>query len=72
MVFNAFNKGARFDTWSSFFNFDIWDASFKDAGVDPLFYLKEKRVDELLPWDFIETGVDKEFLVEEFNKTIAR
>ena len=72
VVFNAFNKGARFDAWSSYFNFDIWDASFKDAGVDPLFYLKEKKVDELLPWDFIETGVDKAFLVEEFNKTIAR
>ena len=72
VILNAFNKGARFDAWSSSFNFDLWDASFRDAGIDPCFYLKEKAIDEFLPWDFIETGVDKAFLVEEFNKTIAR
>ncbi|MFA5356812.1 MAG: TIGR03960 family B12-binding radical SAM protein [Candidatus Omnitrophota bacterium] len=72
VVLNAFNKGARFDAWNSSFDFDIWDASFRDAGIDPYFYLKEKAINEFLPWDFIETGVDKAFLAEEFNKTIAR
>ncbi len=68
VILNAFKGGAKFDAWNSCFNFDTWQAAFKESGIDPGFYLKEKRTDELLPWDFIDTGVDKSILVDEFNK----
>jgi len=71
VILSAFKKGARFDAWSSHFNFDIWENSFREFNIDPCFYLKERPVDELLPWDFIDTGIDRGILVEEFNKTIA-
>jgi radical SAM family uncharacterized protein len=67
----AFKNGARLDAWGNYFNFDLWDAAFKESGVNPEFYLKEKTVDEVLPWDFIDTGIDKSILVDEFNKSIA-
>jgi radical SAM superfamily enzyme YgiQ (UPF0313 family) len=71
VILSAFNKGARFDAWSSSFNFDHWESSFRGLGIDPFFYLKARQVDELLPWDFIDTGIEQGVLVDEFNKTIA-
>ncbi|MBN2830924.1 MAG: B12-binding domain-containing radical SAM protein, partial [Candidatus Omnitrophica bacterium] len=71
VILSAFNKGARFDAWSSYFKFDLWESSFKELGIDPLSYLSSRRVDELLPWDFIDTGIDRGILAEEFKKTIA-
>jgi radical SAM family uncharacterized protein len=72
VIISAFKKGAKFDAWSIYFNFAIWEEAFKESGIDPEFYLREKPRDELLPWDFIDTGIDKSFLIDEFNKTIAR
>ena len=67
----AFKKGARFDAWSDHFNLDRWLEAFKEVGVDPQFYLQEKREDEFLPWDFVDIGISKESLREEFNKFVA-
>ncbi len=71
VIMNAFKKGAKFDAWSIYFNFGVWEEAFRESGIDPEFYLREKSVDELLPWDFIDTGISKEALVDEFNKIIA-
>jgi radical SAM family uncharacterized protein len=71
VIFYAFNKGARFDAWSNYFSFDKWSEAFKESAIDPHFYLKEKHQDEILPWDFIDIGISKEYLIQEFNKTIA-
>lgn len=68
VIISAFKKGAKFDAWSIYFNFSLWEEAFKESGIDPEFYLREKSVDELLPWDFIDTGIDKNSLVEEFKK----
>ncbi len=68
VIISAFKKGAKFDAWSIYFNFAIWEEAFKESGIDPEFYLREKPRDELLPWDFIDTGISKESLVSEFNK----
>ena len=70
VIYSVFNKGARFDSWSAHFDFTKWDASFKEAGIDPGYYLKQKSLDEILPWGFIDIGVSSEFLIEEFNKVI--
>ncbi|MFH1414268.1 MAG: TIGR03960 family B12-binding radical SAM protein [Candidatus Omnitrophota bacterium] len=71
VILRAFSSGARFDAWDDHFCFDKWLLAFKESGVDPEFYLKEKSREEILPWDFIDIGIDKEVLIEEFNKTIA-
>lgn len=68
-VENAFLKGARFDNWSEYFNFEIWEDAFKEAGTDMDFYsLREMSYDELLYWDFIDIGIKKDFLIKENNK----
>ncbi len=71
VVLGAFKKGARFDAWGDYFDFARWQEAFNDAGIDPDFYLKERSLDDVLPWDFIDTGIPKKHLVEEFNKIVA-
>jgi len=71
VIFNAFKKGARFDAWDNYFKFDIWMGAFQESGVDLDSYLREKSQDESLPWDFLDTGIDKEHLRGDFNKLIA-
>jgi len=66
----AFEKGARFDAWGNYFNFEFWSDAFKESGLDPNFYLKERARDDIFPWDFIDTGIDKKLMLEEFNKII--
>ncbi|MEY7999033.1 TIGR03960 family B12-binding radical SAM protein [Clostridium sp. Mt-5] len=69
VLIKAYEKGAKFDSWSEYFNFEIWESSFKECGVDGDFYaLRNRSYDELLPWDFIDTGVNKSFLIEENEK----
>ena len=65
----AFKNGAKFDGWSEYFNYEIWMDAFKKCGVDPEFYAyRERSYDEILPWDFINIGVNKEFLIRENDK----
>jgi radical SAM family uncharacterized protein len=70
VIINAFKSGARFDAWEEHFKFEIWMAAFKEAGVDPDFYLRERRKSELLPWDFLDVGVSKESLIAESSQII--
>ena len=64
----AYRKGALYDAWSETFSWDIWEQSFAETGVNPDFYtLRERNLDELLPWDFIDAGVTKEFLQREWK-----
>lgn len=67
VILNAFTAGCRFDAWEDHFSFQGWLDAFKKAGIDPGFYLEEKSRDELLPWDFLDLGVNKESLLTEFN-----
>ena len=71
VILNAFRKGARFDAWSDHFNIEKWLEAFKEENIEPDFYLRDKPVDEFLPWDFIDVGISKEILRDEFNKSIA-
>lgn len=71
VIARAFELGAKFDGWGEFFNLEIWEQAFKDTGVDPHFYANRKReYDEILPWDFIEMGVTKDFLIRENEKAV--
>jgi len=71
VILSAFKSGAKFDAWSNYFNYDKWMAAFNALGLDPLVYLDKKLLDYILPWDFIDTGVGKEILISEFNKSVA-
>lgn len=65
----AYEKGALYDAWSESFRYDVWKEAFKETGVDLDFYtLRERSTDEILPWDFIDAGVSKKFLIREWNQ----
>ena len=65
----AAKKGRKFDAWTEYFDFDAWMEIFEEAGVDPDFYATRGfGLDEILPWDMIDCGVTKEFLMRERAK----
>ncbi|MDY3359520.1 MAG: TIGR03960 family B12-binding radical SAM protein, partial [Clostridium celatum] len=60
VLIRAFEKGAKFDGWSEYFNMDIWKESMEECNLDPEFYVyRERTYDEVLPWDFIDIGVNR-------------
>ena len=68
----AHQKGCRFDGWGEYFDLQKWTEAFAEAGIDPDFYaLRNRDYDEILPWDFIDTGVTKKFLKAEAQKAEA-
>lgn len=65
----ACEKGFRFDGWGDCFSLEKWLEVFEECGIDPDFYAtRERELDELLPWDFLDYGVKKEFLLKEREK----
>ncbi len=65
-IYEAWKAGAKFDSWHEFFNFSLWLEAFRVSKVDPDFYLKRIRaLDEILAWDFIDTGITKECLIKQ-------
>ena len=72
VILKAYEKGALYDAWSESFDYDIWKEAFKETGVDIEFYtLRERSTDEILPWDFIDAGVTKKFLIREWEQAKA-
>ncbi len=65
----ACHEGFKFDAWSEYFDYDKWISVFERTGVDPSFYANRRwSYDEILPWDIIDCGVSKEFLIRESKK----
>ena len=65
----VWRRGGRLDAWSDYFSVERWMQAFADTGVDPDFYaLRERPVDEVLPWDMIDVGVRKAHLIKEREK----
>lgn len=68
----ACREGFRFDAWDEFFSYDRWMDVFARAGIEPSFYANRRRqTSEVLPWDVIDCGVTKEFLIREYEKAHA-
>ncbi|MGL4730934.1 MAG: TIGR03960 family B12-binding radical SAM protein [Clostridium sp.] len=66
VLIKAFEKGARFDGWGEYFSFETWQESLNECNVDGDFYTyRERKYEEILPWDFIDIGVTKEYLMKE-------
>ncbi len=71
VIEEAYRQGALFDSWSEYFQNEIWMNAFADCGVSLDFYTtRERKLDEIFPWDFIDAGVSKEFLVREWQKAM--
>lgn len=65
----AWEHGCKFDGWDDSFKFDTWMEAFEKCGIDPLFYTSRKReFEEILPWDHLDYGIRKEFLISENKK----
>ncbi len=71
-ILQAYNNGCIYDAWSDSFDNRKWMSAFETTGLDVSFYTtREKDLDEILPWDFIDTGVTKEFLKREWKNAIS-
>lgn len=69
VILKAFEKGSKFDGWSEYFNYDNWKEAMEECNVDGEFYAyRERSYDEILPWDFIDIGVNKSYLIRENEK----
>jgi hypothetical protein len=67
---HAFKAGSTFDAWSEHFKYENWANAFIEIGIDPKFYAsRERSYDEVLPWDFIDIGVHKSFLQDEYENS---
>lgn len=71
LIEEAYKNGAIFDSWSEHFKNDIWLKAFEACGLSADFYTtRERALDEIFPWDFIDAGVSKEFLKREWQNAI--
>ncbi len=71
VLLEVYRNGGIFDAWSEFFDNNRWENAFASAHIDPDFYtVRERSEDEVFPWDFIDTGVTKEFLLKEWHRAV--
>ncbi len=69
VIYDAYQSGCIFDSWTEFFDNDKWMAAFEKNGISiPFYTTRERSLDEILPWDFIDIGVTKRFLASEWEK----
>ncbi len=70
-IMEAYKKGCIFDAWGEYYRHDVWIETFEECGIDIAFYTtRERGIDEVFPWDFIDCGVSKEFLRREWQKAL--
>ena len=71
-ILYVYEHGGYFDAWNEYFDYDRWLEAFAATGIDPDFYtMRERDLDETLPWDFIDVGVTKEFLKREWKTALG-
>lgn len=71
VLLEAFRRGCYFDSWEEHFRFDTWMQVFRDMRVDPAFYANRALgFDETLPWDHLDYGVTKQYLIREYEKAM--
>ena len=71
VIKEAYRLGCLYDSWSDQFDNEKWMQAFENTGIDIAFYNhRERPLDEVFPWDFIDIGVTKEFLKREWNQAM--
>ena len=72
VIEEAVNSGARLDGWDEYFRYDIWCNAFEKCGIPADFYtVRGYGEEEILPWDMIDVGVSKKFLLRERQRAYA-
>ena len=66
----AYASGCRFDGWSDRYRHDLWLKAFEAEGIDPLLYLCARDIEKPLPWDRVDIGIDREYLLSEWRKAL--
>src|SRR5512141_2878710 len=71
VVYGAWKKGSKFDAWDEGKKYDAWMKAFEEQGLDPLFYThRQRRTDEVFPWEHITAAVRKNFLFQDFRQSL--
>ena len=71
VLYRAWQLGCKLDGWNDQFHYNLWMQAFADCGVDSAFYANRQRgLNELLPWDFIDIGVTKQYLKSEYERAL--
>jgi radical SAM family uncharacterized protein len=71
VIFSAWKNGAKFDAWQDQHRYSIWREAFDSHGLDPAFFThRQRHTDEVFPWDHISPGVRKNYLFQDFRKSL--
>ena len=71
-ILDVYQNGGIFDAWNEFFDYQRWLDAFERCDIDLDFYtMRERSEDEIFPWDFIDVGISKEFMLREWKNAIA-
>lgn len=70
VVLKALKSGSLFDNWENVFNFNLWKDAIEKSQIDLSHYLGERKINEDLPWDHIDVGVSKNFLIQEYHRAL--
>ena len=71
VVYSAWKNGSKFDAWGEGQRYDAWIQAFEEHGLDPLFYThRQRRTDEVFPWEHITAAVRKNFLFQDFRQSL--
>jgi len=71
VIKRAYEKGCIFDAWSEYFSYKRWSEAFQECDISIAFYNnRERSLDEILPWDFIDAGITKKFLIHEWEQAM--
>ena len=71
VIYSAWQNGAKFDAWNDHPKAEAWGNAFAEHGLDPAFYThRQRRTDEIFPWDHISAAVRKNFLFQDFRQSL--
>lgn len=71
VLVRAVELGCRFDGWREHFSLERWQQAFRECGIQPEWYLRRRELDEVLPWDHLDCGVTREFLLQERERALS-
>ena len=71
LLLRAYELGCKLDSWSEHFKRELWDQAISETGITAEFYAqRERALDEVLPWDIVDSAITKEFLLSEYDKAV--
>ena len=68
VLVESFRLGCRFDGWSDQFRYPLWKEAFEKTGLEMDSHTRKRKFEDILPWSLVETGIDEQFLWEEYQR----